>query len=622
MTEDFAALDRTLATLTKRLLESRTPSGYWEGYLSSSALSTATATVALTFAERAHGNDYSGLIRSGFGWLIANQNEDGGWGDTVHSFSNLSTTLLSWSALSAGGKTDDRVHAAIERAERWLGAQVGDLSPRCLKERIIERYGKDRTFSVPIMAVLALTEKLGSGAAAWRLVPQLPFELAACPHQWFRWLRLPVVSYALPALVAIGQARHHRAPVRNPILASIRSALRARTLRVTRDMQPESGGYLEAVPLTAFVVMNLIDSGSANDPVVANGIRFLAASARTDGSWPIDTNLATWVTTLSVDALADDALSTEARERVLAWLLHQQVAEEHPFTHARPGGWAWTDLSGGVPDADDTAGALSALWKLAGPNRVDSAVAGINWLLELQNSDGGIPTFCRGWGALPFDRSSPDLTAHAIEAWNTWHPEITPDLQRRISRATERAVSYLAKHQRADGSWVPLWFGNQRAVGDVNLTYGTARVISALATPLARKSFEAERSRLQGVRWLLDAQNPDGGWGGAAGVQASIEETGIALHGLAANSGANSSDDVADAVLRGMRWLIAATEEGGRTPASPIGLYFSRLWYYEELYPIVFALRGLSRVREAFHVDTPVERSILAKETENEYPLR
>ena len=33
----------------------------------------------------------------------------------------------------------------------------------------------------------------------------------------------------------------------------------------------------------------------------------------------------------------------------------------HPYTGAAPGGWAWTDLPGGVPDADDTPGALLAL---------------------------------------------------------------------------------------------------------------------------------------------------------------------------------------------------------------------------------------------------------------------
>ena len=73
-------------------------------------------------------------------------------------------------------------------------------------------------------------------------------------------------------------------------------------------------------------------------------------------------------------------------------------------------------MSGAVPDADDTPGALLALHALGGEDG-DAARAGVRWLLGLQNRDGGIPTFCRGWGQLPFDRSSPDLTAHALRAF-------------------------------------------------------------------------------------------------------------------------------------------------------------------------------------------------------------
>jgi len=598
MSEDAGALDRTIDTLTARLLKSRTAGGYWEGRLASSALSTATATVALMLEQRASGRDHGGLIRSGVGWLIVNQNNDGGWGDTVVSFSNLSTTMLCWSALSLCVDVHESTRTAIERAERWLAMQVGDLNAASLKRAILLRYGKDRTFSAPILTVLALAGKLGVGAEAWRLVPQLPFELAACPHQWFRWMRLPVVSYALPALVAIGQVRHRHAPTRNPLFAPLRSALRSRTLRVAREMQPESGGYLEAVPLTAFVVMSLVSAGAADDGIVAHGIRFLIASARADGSWPIDTNLATWVTTLSVGTLApNDWLPDEDRRRILQWLLNQQVAQEHPFTHAKPGGWAWTDLAGGVPDADDTAGALLAIWTLGGVTQLNAAVAGIGWLLDLQNSDGGIPTFCRGWGALPFDRSAPDLTAHALEAWSVWYPAVAPDLQRRISNAVERGALYLAHDQRPDGSWAPLWFGNQHVAGEVNLTYGTARVIGALAATLARDAPATQRSLRRGVTWLLDAQNSDGGWGGADGAPSSIEETGVALHALGRSG--DPSPPIADAMRRGVRWLLAATEGGRRTPASPIGLYFARLWYYEELYPLVLGLKGLAQVRAA-----------------------
>ena len=46
--------------------------------------------------------------------------------------------------------------------------------------------------------------------------------------------------------------------------------------------------------------------------VVGKGVEFLKGSVRKDGSWPIDTNLASWVTTLAVNSLGgsvDDLLS-------------------------------------------------------------------------------------------------------------------------------------------------------------------------------------------------------------------------------------------------------------------------------------------------------------------------
>ena len=173
------------------------------------------------------------------------------------------------------------------------------------------------------------------------------------------------------------------------------------------------------------------------------------------------------------------------REKIRDWLLNQQYRERHPFTDAAPGGWAWTDLPGGVPDADDTPGALLALKILADEASSaacsEAAERGIVWLLDLQNRDGGIPTFCRGWGALPFDRSSPDLTAHTLRAWDAWEDEMPVSIQKRVAIARSRALNYLRREQRADGSWVPLWFGNQHLKRDEeNPTYGTAKVLMAL----------------------------------------------------------------------------------------------------------------------------------------------
>jgi squalene-hopene/tetraprenyl-beta-curcumene cyclase len=177
-------------------------------------------------------------------------------------------------------------------------------------------------------------------------------------------------------------------------------------------MQPDSGGYLEAAPLTSFVVMSLAATGRAEHAVTQQGVKFLLDSVRPDGSWPIDTNLATWATTLAINALAVGDQDVAALGG-LDWLLACQHRQIHAFTGAAPGGWGWSDLSGAVPDADDTPGALLALaaWRdaascsAADRTRIHEAAAtGIRWLLGLQNRDGGWPTFCRGWGKLPSAR--------------------------------------------------------------------------------------------------------------------------------------------------------------------------------------------------------------------------
>ena len=346
-------------------MAARSPEGHWVGELSSSALSTATAVTALAVVHReSRTTHHASRITSGLDWLAQHQNSDGGWGDTVLSLSNLSTTTLCWAAFGAVPGAEEKHHASVNRAEAWLTKHAGGLTPDQLAPVVIARYGKDRTFSVPILTMCALAGRLGSGREAWKHVIALPFELAACPHSWFAALRLPVVSYALPALIAIGQVRHHRSPSRNPIARFARNLTREKTLRKLTGIQPENGGFLEATPLTSFVTMSLAGGGQVKHPVTKRGVEFLVASQRPDGSWPIDTNLATWVTTLAVNALGECGLGENSADRLKRWLLQQQYRDVHPYTHAAPGGWAWTDFPGGVPDADDTAGALLALRKL------------------------------------------------------------------------------------------------------------------------------------------------------------------------------------------------------------------------------------------------------------------
>jgi len=625
--------------VTASLLAEMNSVGHWTGELSTSALATATAVMALLQVVRAtasadapiadsptkapgfpgenslptSGSEsrpqaLQNLIANGLRWLVEHQNPDGGWGDTLLSHSNISTTMLCHASLhaasqlvsgqgsaegphrsehSTGNTSESRSDAsAIEAAQAYIDRAGGIAAVRA-------RYGKDRTFSVPILTHCAL-----AGLVDWREITPLPFELAALPMSFYKWIRLPVVSYALPALIAIGQARHHFAPSWNPLARVIRQATRSYTLKVLTAIQPSSGGFLEAAPLTSFVTMSLAAIGLADHPVAKRGVEFLSRTVRSDGSWPIDTNLATWGTTLSINALGSD-LPEDRVPALEDWLLNQQYQVVHPYTNAAPGGWAWTDLSGGVPDADDTPGAILALLNLrrqshGSDERVPTALQnGVVWLLDLQNRDGGWPTFCRGWGALPFDRSAADLTAHVIRALVAWQRElgatVPASLSERTGNAVDAGFAYLARVQRTEGSWLPLWFGNQHVSDDENPTYGTARVLAAYRDA---GRFEAPPA-VRGIDWLRRAQNDDGSWGGGLQSSPSVEETAVAMEILLAAR--SDGEGFSSREIQGLNWLIDRVDDGTVAGASPIGLYFAKLWYFERLYPLIFTTAALRR---------------------------
>jgi squalene-hopene/tetraprenyl-beta-curcumene cyclase len=562
----LAAAERT----RQHLLSLRKPGQGWRGQLSSSALSTATAVLALQWVDS---TGSASLIARGLQWLRDQQWASGGWGDTDSSLPNISTTLLAWAAFGATQTAD----AVVERAEAWLRTELGSLDPSTLAAAILQKYGKDQTFSVPILMACALGNRLGPAPECWHHVPQLPAELAAIPRSLFAVAQLPVVSYALPALIAIGHVRHFH--VKSGAGSWVRTATKGRVFRLLEKIQPASGGYLEATPLTSFVAMALGGMEEAAHPVAQAACKFLHDSVRPDGSWPIDTDLASWVTTLSVKALRAERVGESWARDARNWLLCQQYSTWHPFTNSAPGGWAWTDLTGGVPDADDTSGALLALSRLGHKSDATAAQAGVRWLLTLQNRDGGMPTFCRGWGTLPFDRSTAEITAHALEAWHAWEPVLPAPIKKRIAWATQRAWRYLEKSQQPDGSWVPLWFGQELAPATENKVYGTATVLRHLkkvvfqpaASPLLRSA----------VRFLVqEHRKPRWKWG--------VEEIAVTFTALQGFS-------EAEATCRElMEELLEKTDEGRQFPASPIGLYFAQLWYFEQLYPVVWSLEAFS----------------------------
>ena len=155
-------------SIRSQLVAQRDSAGYWTGELSGSALSTATAISALSFflqqsktddADHANAtqlrNQAGNQIDTGIRWLSENQNEDGGWGDTDLSYSNISTTMLVVAAFHAAQRADEfydsiarrttlyrfsrwrpRAAAAVRKRQNVCSSDLGQLrdgGDRCLE---------------------------------------------------------------------------------------------------------------------------------------------------------------------------------------------------------------------------------------------------------------------------------------------------------------------------------------------------------------------------------------------------------------------------------------------------------------------------------------------------------
>ena len=565
-------LDNIIADVTQRIKALRPKDGgIWRGELSSSAISTSVSIFALQKIDAAKYMEY---IERGAEWLLSTMQADGSWGDTVESPSNMTATLLSFASLYAVGKAPDVT-------KQYIIEHLGGIDDKTLVKGVLDYYGKDLTFSVPILVMCALAGIIKD----WDKIPQFPFELTILPQRLFKFLQLPVVSYAIPALIAVGIVRFRRG--KQNIISPLRKLFIPKCLEVLTALQPHNGGFLEAAPLTAFVSMCMSEAGEREHIVTQRAAQFLIDTVRADGSWSIDTDLACWVTSLAAKALGDDI---EDKEQLAATIRKNAFTYRHNFTGAQAGGWGWSDLPGAVPDADDTSGALVALYHLTNGEYCDEVGGGIEWLMALQNNDGGMPTFCKGWGKLPFDRSCGDISAHALLAMELWYDVLPAKMQPKCQRSIKRLINWMLRSQSDEGAWNPLWFGDQDAPKELSPVYGTATAVEYLT---ASKSEQAHAMARRGAEYLAKAQNADGGWGGQKDVESKITLTARALAALAATS----KDEYRDAIERGFNFIYQIWEQGELSRREPIGLYFSRLWYSEEMYNLTFTLNALKKLK-------------------------
>ncbi len=595
---EIIRLERKFHELGGLVLSEMNQECFWEGKLSSSALAVAVAVAALYFDNQ---KEHSDRIIRGLSWLRSNMNSDGSFGDTPESPGNVSTSLLVYAAANLFSDKLDWINHFQLKIVGYLNSHGVNLNSSEVSNVILKHYKNDYTFSVPILTMSGLCGIPGKDA--FNYIPQLPFEFALLPRRFYRLLNLSVVSYALPALVAVGIVIFKNKNS-GSLLQGIRRFFIPRAMNILRRMLPPGGGFLEAIPLTAFVVMSLLNAGYRESEIVKRGILFLTGTQREDGSWPIDINLSTWVTSLVVKGFRSNLsgfMNTDLQDKITNHFKLIQNEKVHPFNGTGPGGWGWTNYTGSVPDGDDTPAVMLALMNLQPKDNVKREIlTACNWLLNLQNKDGGFPTFSRGWGKLPFDKSCSDLTGHNLLAislvMEKYRNELPAGKKRKLTLSFQNAMHFLIRLQNADGSWLPLWFGNQQTKNKTNPVYGTSRVVAYMKDAVRHEWLSKEAKEQldamikKGASYLIATQNEDGSWGGDKNIPGTIEETALAISALA-------SYENIEICYKGLNWLDAYQKKHG-LKAAPIGLYFASLWYDEKMYPITSYLEAVSRVLE------------------------
>ena len=616
-------LENSIERGVNHLLSLQAKEGYWLGELEADTTLESDYIYYLFVLGKADPDRIAKLAN----YVRRRQLSDGGWSIYPGGPSELNATCKAYFALKLAGDAPD--------APEMLRAKAA-----------VHRLGGLENTNSYTRFYFALV-----GAVGWELVPAIPPELMLLPNwfyiniyefsSWTRGIVIPMMilsalrpNWQLPERAEVNElfvdpTRKKAAFAwseqifswRNFFLALDRGLklyerlpwkpLRQRALREAKawlmEHMERSEGLATIYPAMMNCIFALLAMGyGPDDPLTCRETReFAKFEIEDDETIRLQPCVSpVWDSAIAMVALEEAGVAPDdpALVRAADWILSKQILGPGDWQvknkDAEPGGWAFEFRNDFYPDVDDTAFVLMALQRVKFPDekRMEAAIRrGVQWLLSMQNRDGGWGAFDRDNDRkflchIPFadhnamiDPSSADVTARVLEClgrfgWPADHP------------AVQRGVKFLLKDQCGDGSWFGRWGSNY--------VYGTSGVLRALETV----SLTAQNYCQRAVEWLKSVQKADGSFGeslksywevSAKGQGNSTpSQTAWGLIGLLA--GTSTSDS---AVTRAASYLVnQQNEDGSWSEEEFTGTGFPCVFFLKyHLYRNTFPVYALAR---------------------------
>ena len=548
----ISALDRAISFL----LTQQQPKGNFEGQLSSSTF----PSCAYSWIQLAQGNTPDTNL---IDWFINTQKNDGTWGlDTANQSNHAATQFVQLILEQTDNITPDpRLQNTITQIPQY----PLDLALVKLAYASFNRYDwHNLTMSknaLPLMKIVKFLTRIPILRTKLKPPRNILPPVDLFNTSLFDDLFIAEQHTLVPVFILIELNTLKRPDILNALVEWLKA-------RVLSD-----GSWFRVNYITALSVLALIeyDKYSGTEPEIShfieNGIKWLQSTQNPDGGCREAINLNVWDTALSVIALTE--VNENSKETVNAIKKAAQWLVEHQNDD---GGWAFSGMTDSTlpTDADDTALATLAILRanLSSESAKNVLHRGIQWLEQNQSKDGSWSTYQPGQG----DVGCVSITSHAIEALLTHGNN---------DMSVKRAIQWLRANIHKDGFWDDLWLAKR--------TYGTACALIALI-----KAGYAEVPEItQGVRWLEQTQNPDGGWGEdmfGNPSESTVEQTAWCTYALLLVNAENT------AAQKGIAFLLEHQRENGSWRESCVGIYWEIIGGYSDpIYASVFPILALNQ---------------------------